>query len=124
MKIKDFFKSQWQLYTVQIVGAGLLIPAFALAVIAARSGNINLAYTAWIVLAVIGILDLYIIREAKQKDIQTVTITRWIRNLLPKKADNVIMFGFIGVVWWLAGPLYALFYMHGFLNDHFNENRD
>jgi len=123
MKIIDFVKNQWQLYPVQIVGAGLLIPAFALAVIAARSGNVNFAYTAWAVLAVIGGLDLYIICEAKRKDIQTITITRWVRNLLPKRIDNVVMFSFIGLVWWLAGPLYALFYVHGFLNDHFNEDR-
>lgn len=123
MKTTDFIEEQWRLYPLQIEGAGMLVPAFVAAVAAARLENTGLAYAAWALLAVIGVLDLYIIRRAKRKDIQTVTITRWVRNLLPKKADNVIMFGFIGLVWWLTGPLYALFYVHGFLNDHFNEDR-
>ena len=123
MKITDFVKNQLRVYPFQIIGAGLLLPAFVLAVIAARRGDINIAYAAWAVLTVIGVLDLYIIRDARKKYIRVVTITRWVRNLLPKKTDLIVMFGFITLVWWLTGPLYALFYMHGFLNDHFNENR-
>ena len=49
--------------------------------------------------------------------------TNWQFYQLQMPADNVAMFVFIGLVWWYIGPLYALFYVHGFLNDHFNENR-
>ncbi len=123
MKITDFVKNQLRVWPFQIIGAGLLLPAFVLAVVAARRENMNIAYAAWAVLTVIGVLDLYIIRDARKKNIQVFTITQWVRESLPKRVDYVVMFGFIALVWWLAGPLYALFYMHGFLNDHFNENR-
>ena len=123
MKIKDFILTQWQLYPFQIIGAILLLPAFVISVFAARTESIKLAYIAWSILTVVGALDIYIIRQARKIHIKVITITRWVRNLLPKKADIIIMFGFISLVWWLTGPLYALFYMHGFLNDHFNENR-
>ena len=124
MKIINFMKEQWWLYPVQVMGAGFLLPAFVIAVIAARCNSEGLSYLGWSVLAVVGILDIYIIRKAKRAGIKTVTVTRWLRDLLPKKADNVVMFGFIALVWGLAGPVYALWYMHGFLNDHFNEDRD
>ena len=123
MKIIDFIERNWQLYPLQIIGAVLLVPAFVISVIAARGNSMKFAYAAWTILTLIGVLDWYIIWQTKRQGIQTVTITRWVRNLLSKKWDNVIMFAFISLVWWLTGPLYALFYMHGFLNDHFNENR-
>ena len=123
MNIKEFVKTQWQMFSLQIIGAGYLIPAFILAIVAARTGNITVHYLAWFFLAAVGATDLHIIWNSKRKGIPTVTITRWIRNLFRKQVDNIIMFGFIALVWWLAGPLFALFYVHGFLNDHFNEDR-
>jgi len=125
MKLKKWYKKHFDFdrFKWQIIGAGLNIPAFLLAIIAARLNNKDVAYWAWGFLTAIGIIDLYIIRKAKLREEKAVTITRWIRDLLPKKIDNPLMFGFISLVWWLTGPLYALFYMHGFLNDHYNEAR-
>lgn len=107
----------------QKIGAGLLIPAFIVAVIAARMVSISVAYAGWAILAAVGIIDWYIIAEAKREGARAVTVTRYVRDLLPKRWDNIVMFAFIALVWWLTGPLYALFYVHGFLNDHFNEER-
>ena len=122
-KVKAFCWQEWYVRPVQVIGAGLLIPAFVLAVVAARMSSIGMAYGSWAILALVGGLDLYILHLAKELDLEPVTITRWIRNLMPKHVDNMVMIGFIVLLWWLAGPLYSLFYMHGFLNDHFNEDR-
>jgi len=113
---------EWDVHPLQVVGAIVLIPAFIIAVMAARADSVKLAYMSWALLALVGAIDLYIIRLARILRIGTVvTVTRWIRALLPEGADNIVMIGFIVLVWWLTGPLFALFYMHGFLNDHFNE---
>jgi len=127
MNLKNWFREHfnWKKYMLQILGAGLLIPAFIIAVIAARAGSEKLAlWLGWGCLTPVGIIDLYIKYRAKKEGQKAVMITRWVRDFLPKRIDTIIMFGFISIVWWLTGPLFALFYMHGFLNDHFNETRN
>jgi hypothetical protein len=124
--LKNKFKEKFdiQKYRLQIIGAVLLIPAFIIAIIAARMNSETIAFWwGWGILTPVGIIDLVIKYQAKRQGIPAIMITRWIRDLLPKGIDNIAMFGFIGLVWWLTGALFALFYMHGFLNDHFNEAR-
>jgi len=122
-KIKDYVKVQWRLFPLQIFGAGILIPAFVVAVLAARKQSLDLTHLAWLILAVVGVIDLVIIYKGRKIGVKTLTITQWVRALLPKKTDLPVMLGFIVLVWWLVGPLLALFYTHGFLNNHFNEDR-
>ena len=122
-QIVNWIKNQWKVYPLQIIGAGLLIPAFIIAVIAARTNSDLYAYLSWGLLAIILLIDVNLKWQAKWSGTKATMVTRWIRELLPKRVDNVIMIAFIPLVWWLTGPLFALFYMHGFLNDHFNENR-
>lgn len=93
------------------------------AILAARTQNLDLTHLGWALLAMVGVVDLWIMWKGRGPEIKTVTITQWIRKLLPKRIDLPVMIGFIVLVWALVGPLYALYYTHGFLNNHFNEDR-
>lgn len=94
------------------VGAILLIVAFVLAVT-------NHIWPAWIVLIIVGLIDLYLIYVKKE-----ITITKWIRSLTPHRIDNIIMLGLVGLCWWLKGPQIALWFLFGLLNNHLFERND
>lgn len=133
-RIKEWFKGQWQMYPLQIVGALLLVPAYLFAVVAQRAGvdtgffnwdfeRFTVMDWAYACLTAVGLLDVWIIYQGRKQNVKTKVITNWVRSLLPKKLDLVVMFGFISLTWALVGPMPCLWYIHGFLNDHFNENR-
>jgi hypothetical protein len=87
---------------------------------------IFLAQASLFLAAVTGFIDYYIIYIAKQLGVKAVTITRWFRDILPKKIDTPLMIFCIIVIGLVSGPLgwlVAAIYLHGFLNDHFNEER-
>ena len=130
----NWIKKNWESYPLQMIGAGLLFPAYLFAVIAQRAG-VKTGYFDWnfqqftvmdwayLCLTAIGLLDVWIIYQGRKQNVKTRVITNWVRGLLPKKLDLFVMFGFIILTWALVGPLPCLWYIHGFLNDHFNEER-
>lgn len=144
MNIKKWFKEHfdWDRFKLQITGFIILQLSFVLMIVAAQiagramvKGNciqevfksiIGLAQLSLFLAAVTGAIDIYIIRKAKRRDEKPVTITRWFRELLPKKIDTPLMIGYIVAIGFITGPLgwlVAGIYLHGFLNDHFNEDR-
>jgi len=87
----------------------------ALAVLGAVLWLKSLTWPAIIVFIIVGILDLYLIRQ------KYGTITVWIRGLCEKKVDNVIIIAAFVVVWIFLGPKAYLAYMVGYLVCHFFE---
>jgi len=124
-----WLKEQLKQYPIQVVGSACMLPAFILMIMAAYmykvSGYLSylICYVAWLTYAAVGVVDLYLLWKAKIDGVKAVTITKWWRALLPKYLDNIVMIGFIVLVWVLVGPLFALFYLAGFLNNHLNEAR-
>jgi hypothetical protein len=106
-KIKDGFK--YILTNLQLTGACLLIASFVMAFL-------NMIMFAWITLACVGLLDLYLIYIAK-----VIRITDWIRALWGHAIDNVVMIGLVVLVWWLKGETIALWFLLGLLNNHLFE---
>lgn len=102
---------------LQKIGSILFLPAFILSVLAAWNMSELISYFAWAVYAAIGSIDVYLALTHQQ------VITNYWRSLFPKKVDLIIMLGFIALVWYLVGPIFAVFYFGGFLNNHLNEDR-
>ena len=104
-EIIEKIKAHWEMYPVQMVGAGLLVIAFA-------CGLIRWIWPAWGCLVAAGLIDLYLLL------IKAKTISRWVQKLTPKLADIIIMLTLVVVVWWLMGEAVALFFLFGLLNAH------
>lgn len=105
-------KFNWDKYQFQIIGALLLVIAFVSAIVTDN-------WLPWIPLVAVGGIDLYIIYVLKQR-----TITKWIRSLTKKHWDRIIMFGLIGVCWWLKGEVVALWFALGLINNHLFEKEE
>lgn len=109
--LKQKLITMWNLYNIQIIGALLMIVAFILALF-------NNAWGGWIILAIIGAIDIYLIYWREDW-----TVTKWIRNLTGHRIDNIIMIGLIILCWALKGELIALWFTLGLLNNHFFERQ-
>ena len=108
--INDFIakiKAHWEMYPVQMVGAGLLLIAF-------MCGMLHLTWPAWGFLAAVGVIDLYLIFIIKTKTVSWV-----IQKLTGRKVGMVILFSLIPLVWWRCGEYAALFFLFGILDVHF-----
>jgi len=104
-------KLEWSIHKFQIVGAVILLFAFFLAFV-------NAIWVTWGLLAVVGLIDLYLIWYLKQ-----MTITKWIRLQFPKYVDTIIIFALIVLVWRLKSEVTALWFVFGLLNSHFFEEQ-
>lgn len=95
--------------SIQRVGAVLLVTAF----VAALMHYMPVALT---VLIVTGIIDIWLIYIVGDK-----SISYYIRSLLPRFVDYMIMFGTVGVVILMQGWFTAIWFVLGLLSSHFFE---
>jgi hypothetical protein len=72
-------------------------------------------YTAWAVMATVGVDEVLLIWVWDR------TITAFVRSLAPKTIDLCILFGLIPLTWWWFNPQSAGFLLVGLLLDHFTE---
>lgn len=90
----------------QQIGTILLIVAIVLLLL-------NSIIPAYIVLAIVLGIDLYLV---KKKD---KTITQWFRPLFPKRIDTIVTLVLIGVFIY-SNPIYGLYFLVGSINGHLN----
>ena len=107
--MRERIKLAWQDAKLQMIGAVLLAAAFVCAIW-------GLVLPAWIMLAAVGVIDLWIIYIEK-----STTVSRWIRGFTGHAIDNLIMLGLVAACWWLKGETAALWFLLGLLNCHLFE---
>jgi len=93
----------------QSIGAMILMFAFAMAL----TSRINEAITS---LIFVGIIDLYLIYIAGEK-----SISFWIRGLMPKYFDNLVMAGLLVLVWHVCSLQITIWFILGILSNHLFE---
>jgi hypothetical protein len=106
-------------HKLQNVGSVLILAAYVGFLLAAKSSNLYIPLVTWLMcLLPVGIIELILMFK------HNATITEYVRSLVGKKIDTVLMIGSIVLTWWLAGELAAGFFFIGFLVAHFGEKQE
>ena len=75
------------------------------------------AWLFWMVMIVVGLIDLFCVFFRNK-----FTISRWIMSLSSSLVvKRIIMFVFLGLIWWRFGPQVTAICLAAFLDDHLFE---